>query len=390
MQTEAAKLVSGLRAAMQATAARDGIIALKGKYEKAIAVLQKTIIGLPIRLKILNDFYPAGDEHITVYETTGKLVPQGGIPINVQCVVSNIETLLNISDAVSGIPVTHTWVTITGDVPNPITARLPIGMAVSDVLALAGRTDTSGVCIIEGGPMMGKVVDNPDHPITKTTKGFIVLPVHHLLVQRRFQPIKTIIRQAQTACMQCRFCTDLCPRYLLGHHIEPHRIMRSIKYMDLSSQVLRMAFACSECGACEYACIMGLSPRAVNIMVKKELMKSGVKPDHASDQQSPHMLQSERHIPVKRLIARLGLSPYDRHAPLMTSMVSPNRVRIRLKQHVGVPCKATVSVGQQVSAGDEVGAVPNDMLGASIHASIDGTVSTITEEYIEIVSAKER
>ena len=42
------------------------------------------------------DTYPSGDEHILVYETTGRAVPKGGIPLDVGVVVSNVETVLNV------------------------------------------------------------------------------------------------------------------------------------------------------------------------------------------------------------------------------------------------------------------------------------------------------
>lgn len=387
METKAGKLVAGLSAAVQATGAQEGIIALKGKYKKAIAALTEAVHGQPLRLHLMNDFYPAGDEHVTVNEATGRLVPQGGIPISVQCVVSNVETLMNIADALDGKPVTHTWLTITGEVPSPITVRLPVGMPVAAALSLAGRTDMSGMHVIDGGPMMGKVIDDLERPITKTTKGLIVLPDSHPLMLRRRLPLGKIIRQAQTACMQCRFCTDLCPRYLLGHRIEPHRIMRSVKHMDLSSDVLKMAYACSECGACEYACIMNLSPRRVNGMLKQELSKAGAKPNPAPEQQARHQLQPERRIPVKRLISRLGLSSYDRSAPLVTDTPPVDRVRIPLKQHVGAPCMAAVVPGQHVRIGDEIGTIPDNALGAAVHASIDGTVTAVADGYIEIVAA---
>lgn len=390
METLAPQMIAGLSAAVQATGAAEGIIALKGKYKKAIAGLNDAIQGRPIRLHVMDDFYPAGDEHVTVNEATGRLVPQGGIPINVQCVVSNVETLLNIADALENKPVTHTYVTITGDVPEPITVLLPIGMSVSAALALAGRHEVAGKHVIEGGPMMGKVVDDLDRPITKTTKGLIVLPDEHPLMQRRRLPMGKIIRQAQTACMQCQYCTELCPRYLLGHRIEPHRIMRSIRHMALDSDVLKMAFACSECGACEYACIMGLSPRTVNSMLKRELIKAGAKPNAAPANQSRHALQSDRRIPVKRLISRLGLIAYDRSAPLSAATIPVSSVRIPLKQHVGAPCRAMVAAGQQVSMGDAIGAIQDNALGAAVHASISGIVTSVTDAYIDIAAAGER
>ena len=73
------KMITGLLAAIEVTGAKEALIALKGKYKQAISALEKQIAGKPIKIKILDDFYPAGDEHVTVYEATGRLVPQGGI-----------------------------------------------------------------------------------------------------------------------------------------------------------------------------------------------------------------------------------------------------------------------------------------------------------------------
>ena len=72
-------LVRGLELAMKATGAREGIIALKAKYGEAIAAL-KPLLAANMRIEILRDIYPAGDEVVTVWLATGRRVPPGGIP----------------------------------------------------------------------------------------------------------------------------------------------------------------------------------------------------------------------------------------------------------------------------------------------------------------------
>ncbi len=52
-------------------------------------------------------------------------------------------------------------------------------------------------------------------------------------------------------------------------------------------------------------------------------------------------------------------------------------IRIALKQHVGAPCKAIVKVGDEVKKGQLI-ALP-DGLGANIHASLSGKVTTIDD-----------
>ncbi len=385
MVEEAEKLVEGLSIAVSVTGAKEGVIALKGKYKEAIAVLTPLIQGKPLSIYVLDDFYPAGDEHLTLYESTGRLVPQGGIPIKVGSVVSNVETLINVAYAMEGIPVTEKYLTLTGQVPNPITVKVPIGIRLREALALAGVKDIAGCGVIDGGPMMGKLVEDLDEPVKKTTKGLIVLPLDHALIRKRMLSIDRISRLAQTACIQCRYCTDLCPRFLLGHHLEPHKIMRALKYMEASEETLRMAFACSECGMCEqYACIMDLSPRTVNAYLKKSLSAKGVKPLDPPENQAPNPRQPDRKVPVKRLIARLGISAYDRKAPLVKESYDFKRAEILLKQHVGAPSVPTVQAGQKVMRGDIVAAIPEKALGVPMHASIDGVVEIVTDGSIII------
>lgn len=376
----AEKVVNGLETVMKLTGASVGIIALKEKYKDAIQSLGKAIVGRPIKIHILGDFYPAGDEHVTVNQATGQLVPQGAIPLKVDCVVTNVETLVNIAEAIDGKPVTDTYLTVTGEIPQPITLKLPIGTTIAEVFRIAGLTDFKDMMVIEGGPMMGKVVEDLSQPITKTTKGLIILPKDHPLIKRRMLSFEKIVRQSKAACIQCRYCTDLCPRFLLGHKIEPHKIMRALQHLEGQEEMLKMALTCSECGVCEqYACPMGLSPRRINAMIKQGLSQKGIKPDSAPENQQKHSLREHRQIPIKRLITRLGLTKYDRSAPLTKLEYSVKYVRIKLRQHVGAPSKSLVQVGQRVEKGDLIAQIPEKSLGANIHASISGVISEVSD-----------
>lgn len=383
MDVKADKIVQGLEIVMEITGASEGIIALKSKYKNAIASLEKEIVGKNILIKILDDFYPAGDEQLTVYESTGRLVPQGGIPLKVNCVVDNVETLLNVVEAVNDKPVTHTYLTINGEVNQPLTLKLPIGTPIIKALEISGYHDLENMKVIEGGPMMGKMVEDLNQPITKTTKGLIVLSQDHPLIRKRTLPPEKIMRQARVSCVQCRYCTDLCPRYLLGHKIEPHKIMRMVKNLQGQEETMKMAFACSECGVCEqYACIMGLSPRSVNAMIKRELSKLGIKPCAPPSDQTVNPMREHRKIPVKRLVSRLGLNQYDQNAPLSEEDYPINHVAIRLRQNVGAPSKPIVKVGQKVKKGDLIAVIPDKAFGANLHASINGVIQDITDSII--------
>ena len=381
------QLIRGLVITLDQVGAKEGIIAIKGKHKEAVALLREACADdARLSVYILDDFYPAGDEQVTLYEATGRMVPQGGLPIHVGAVVTNVETLINVAAAVDeGKPVTDTYVTVTGQVPYPVTVKVPVGITVREILGLAGLTDTTGIGVIDGGPMMGSLLQDLDTPVSKSAKAYIVLPESHHLIRLRNRSMKTISKTAQSACIQCRYCTDLCPRYLLGHHIEPHRIMRALKYGDAAEDVLRMAFTCCECGMCEqFSCPAHMSPRTVNAQLKRQLSAQGLKPLDRPENQTVDPHRKDRRVPSKRVVRRLGLADYDVPAPLSAEEYYFDTVRIPLKQHVGAPCIPVVNVGDSVKKGDKVGQVPDKALGAPVHASIDGTVTEITDSVIVI------
>lgn len=380
------EMVKGLEIVVSVTGAKEGIIAIKGKHKEAIAALEEAIKDKPnLRVFILDDFYPAGDEQVTLYEATGRLVPQGGIPIQVGAVVTNTETLINVYYASMDIPVTDTYITMCGAVPNPITVKVPVGITIREAFGLAGVKDFSGYGVIDGGPMMGGLVEDIDAPVSKTAKGYILLPEDHKLIVYRQKSMENISHMAQTTCIQCRYCTDLCPRFLLGHHLEPHLIMRALKYGEEAEQTLRMAFACCECGMCEQvACIAHLSPKTVNAKLKGILSAKGLKPLDPPVDQQVDANQKNRKIPSKRVVSRIGIQMYDKDAPLSDKEYVFDRVTIPLKQHVGAACLPLVKAGDSVKRGQMIGAIPENALGAPVHASIDGVVEAVTEKGIVI------
>ena len=377
-------LVRGLELAMKATGAREGIIALKAKYGEAIAAL-KPLLAANMRIEILRDIYPAGDEVITLWLTTGRRVPPGGIPINVGAVVNNPQTLMNVARAVEGTPVTTRTFTITGAVAKPMTITAPIGTSLRELLDFAGGPTCVVPAFIDGGPMMGHLIDDLNRPVTKTTGGLIVLPADHMLIVRKRQTMQTVLRIAKTVCEQCMYCTELCPRHIIGHELPPHLIIRTVNHNRLGApSVIRSALTCSECGVCEaYACPVGISPMRVNIALKAELRANHICYDGELGPVDP--MAENRLIPISRLVSRLNLGPwYPHHAPLQEKEYAPEKVTLMLKQHAGAPATPVVKAGDTVKKGQLVAEIPDGALGARIHASLDGIVAQVTGEAIEI------
>lgn len=382
------EIIGGLIDIVKATEAKKAFIGIKGKHKEAVDMLKKKTEGNPlVEVFVLEDFYPAGDEQSLVHEVTKRVVPEAGIPLKVGCIVTNVETVLNVKRAEAGEPVTDTFLTVTGRVPNPITVKLPVGVSVKEALLLSGLTSFDGIKVIDGGPMMGKIIKSIDDPITKTTKGLIVLSDDSYLIRRKSMSTEMALHQSKAACLQCRMCTDLCPRYLLGHNMQPHLMMRKSNYdrgEDLTGA--ETAALCCECAACEmYACPAGLSPRLININYKQKMAKAGIKYQPEKESFTASETGDYRKIPVKRLISRLGLKEYDVLAPLVETEYKPHIVKIPLKQHIGAPSIPVVKVSQKVERGELIADIPEKALGARIHASISGKVTAI-DNFITIES----
>lgn len=385
MAQQAARLVRGVQYAMKATGAREGIIALKEKYQPAIAAL-RPLLPPAMRLHILPDVYPAGDEVLTIWMATGRRVPPAALPVSVGVVVNNVQTVLNIARAVEQqYPVTRRTLTVNGAVAHPQTLTVPIGMSLRDVLALAGGATIDDPGFINGGPMMGGLLTSLDTPVTKTTGGLLVLPKTHPLIQRRMQDERTVLSVARTVCEQCRLCTDLCPRHLIGHELSPHLLVRAVNFHQAATtQLLLSALTCSECNVCEsVACPVGISPMRINRMLKRELRAQNQRyegPLNPADEMAKYRL-----VPVKRLIAKLGLTPWYREAPLREDEPVTEKTTLLLRQHIGASSVPCVQKGERVTRGQCVADVPQGAPGARIHASMDGIVSEITEQAIIVV-----
>jgi Na+-translocating ferredoxin:NAD+ oxidoreductase RnfC subunit len=155
MTLDPEKVLAGLKAAMIATGAKRGYVALKKKYRSSVAAIRDVISGHDdIGIFELEDFYPYGDEHVLTHEVTGRYVPEGGLPLESGVVVTNVITLANIADALEGKPVTRRIVTVVGEVQRPVTVSAPVGTAITDLIRFAGGSSVEDCEIILGGPIM--------------------------------------------------------------------------------------------------------------------------------------------------------------------------------------------------------------------------------------------
>ena len=370
----------------QTMGAKDIVIGIKKAYKGAIEALNACIGDYKgVRLGLLDEVYPAGDEVVLIYEVTGKVVRPGGLPIESGVAVFNVETVYNVYRAIKqNTPVVDKLVSVVAEVENPVTVRVPIGCTIDEVVALAGGVTTNNAVYFIGGPMMGNIGTGAQ-PVTKTTNAILVLPEDHVIIQKKNRKSSIDLKRAAASCCQCTMCTDLCPRNRLGHPIEPHLFMRAATCKDIQDPniFINTMFCCS-CGLCElYSCMQNLSPRSLMAEYKAGLRANGIKPPQGVVPAPVGPEREYRKVPMERLMARLDLTKYNREAPLNDEVADIKKVRIMLSQHIGAPAVAVVKVGDKVEKGQVI-AEPGKGLSVAIHASISGTVTDVSEKYVII------
>ena len=383
METQAARLIAGMQAAMEAVGAPSGVVGVKSKKKRAVEAVQEACRGTPVRVHLLGDYYPAGDEYDLVYNVTGRLIPPTGIPLQVGVVVQNVETLINIAAAVEGQPVVQKTITIAGAVRNPLTVTVPVGTSYRDAIPAAGGLTTDDPVLCIGGLMMGETTDDLDRPITKMATGVVVLPRDHHAIARKLNPASVQAKIGKSACDQCRYCTEYCPRYLLGYAVEPHQVMRSLAFTATGAAYWNQwASLCCACGLCTlYACPEELFPKEACDDSKAEMRRAGLKWTGPATVKV-HAMYEGRHVPIKTLTRRLNVESYDRPAPYQKGVLAPRQVKVPLKHSAGAANRPLVRAGDRVKPGQQIGEIPEGSLGAVIHAPFGAVVNAVTAEHI--------
>ncbi|HVP39699.1 MAG TPA: 4Fe-4S dicluster domain-containing protein [Candidatus Saccharimonadales bacterium] len=383
------ELLRGLAVQRELTGAERVTLAVKRKNADVLEPLRPAAEREGVELFVMEDVYPAGDEYVLVNDITGRRMRPGGIPLQVGVLVDNVETIVNVARAVEGRPVTSKFLTVAGAVREPLTAEVPVGTPIRDCLDLAGGCTLSDPVVLTGGVMMGGLETDLSLPVTKTTAGLVALPADHPLVQRKGAPQREYDRIGHSCCDQCMLCTELCPRYILGYPIEPHRVMRSLLMTgEERDRISLWAEFCCECNVCTlFACPEKLDPKNICTDAKHRLKQQGLRrsPEELERLFAPvHGMRKGRQIPIAMLYQRLGLRPYDHPAPFVPATPRPAQVTLALNSHVGVPATPTVQPGAAVRRGEPVATVAADQLGCPVHASVDGTVSEVNPRGVVI------
>jgi len=345
------------------------VLAFKRKRQAVRQVVERLLPEYPqTRLHLLENIYPSGDEHILVLDVTGRVVPQGGIPLAVGVLVQNVQTMVHIHDALLGRPVTHRFVTLGGAVARPFTAEVPIGTRLADLLAHAGQVTCREPHFLAGGVMMGELVDE-NFAVAKTTAGILVLPPENPAVQERLSSLSRDLRIALSVCDQCYACTEMCPRKLIGHEIEPHRLMRRAgTVLQAPDQQDHIAHYCCECGICSLiACPVKITPRRL-IAAMKGKVPTDWKRERAEYDVHPEF--HRKRLPLDTVARRMDVQRYDGEPRFLGRLSDMGVVDLTLTEFGGRPLQPVVADGDRVIGGEVVARGEQTVL----HAPIGGRV----------------
>jgi electron transport complex protein RnfC len=240
MIEESGRIVTGLKIILRVLQTAKGIIAIEDNKPEAIEHLKEFCASIPdIKVAVVKSKYPQGCEKQLIDAITGREVPTGGLPLDVGCLVSNVDTVISIHRAIiRGRPLMRKVVTITGGaIRNPGNYKARIGTLLSDLVDMAGGFKSNPAKIVVGGPMMGTAIFDTDVPIVKTTGGVLFFTEEEAYIP------------PERNCIRCGRCVDRCPAGLI-----PTELNADILKEDGEAFVRHNGLDCIECGSCSYIC----------------------------------------------------------------------------------------------------------------------------------------
>ncbi len=207
--------------------------------EKALLSFCREYEALRAKVVTLTTKYPQGAERQLIKSVVNRVVPAGGLPMDVGCVVHNVGTAYAIYEAVyKGKPLIERCVTFTGPcVKEPVNLIVRIGTLLSDLLEEIGDFKETPERVVFGGPMMGIAQFTMDVPIVKGTSGVVFLP-----------PDKGLA-VPESVCIRCSRCIEVCPAKLAPTTIA--HLAKKAMWLDAKEWGVAH---CIECGACAYEC----------------------------------------------------------------------------------------------------------------------------------------
>lgn len=240
MLDKANYISDGIDALQKYLGAKHIIIGIEDNKKECIAKMKALASEKDgVEVHTLPSIYPQGGEKVLVYNTTGKIIPKGKLPIDVGIIVINCTTLAAVAEYLeTGMPLVEKCITVSGSaVAEPKNVIAPIGTPMEKLFEFCGGFKSEPAKVIYGGPMMGIAVPSLDMPVLKTTNAVIAMD------EKEAAPPKT------TACINCGKCVSHCPLRL-----DPRAISKAYRLNSPEDLQELCVDLCMECGCCSYVC----------------------------------------------------------------------------------------------------------------------------------------
>lgn len=247
-----AELIGGIKLLMKYLEIPKAFIGIESDKSKAISMLTELCRKEKgISVQRLPNSYPQGAEKIMIYNVTGRVLKEGGLPMSVGCLVMNCSSVIFINDYLKkGIPLIRRRITVDGNIVNkPLNVFVPVGTQLSEIIKLANLRKTPDR-VIFGGPMMGSSVYDPEMPVMKTTNAVLFFEGAAALAE-------------PTPCIRCGRCVRACSLNLM-----PTELESAYDNKDIERLKKLKVNICMNCGACSYVC-----PAKRNLSEKNQLAK---------------------------------------------------------------------------------------------------------------------
>lgn len=257
------EFLRGVRYEMTALGVDKAIIGVEANKPKAIDALLD-VCPPEIEIMKLKTKYPQGAEKQLIFSTVRRIVPVGGLPADVGCVVSNVHTAFSIARAVEvGEPLYKRAMTVSGGaVENTGNYIVRGGTPYSYIYekCRGNKSEDDLKKVISGGPMMGFAQADLRAVCSKGSSSLL------FLTKKEFD------MSEPSQCINCGRCIRLCPMNLMPRDIE-----RATTHEDYERALGLSVQSCIECGVCSYACPAKRPLVQAMKLAKKEIRVRGVK-----------------------------------------------------------------------------------------------------------------
>lgn len=238
-------------------------IGVEANKPEAIEALSKKVPD-GISVMKLKTKYPQGAEKQLIYSVTRRLVPTGGLPMDVGCVVSNVHTAYSVARAVLfGEPLYKRAMTVAGGgvgIKGNFWVRCGTTYRFIYDECRGEIPEEYTKKIISGGPMMGFAQANLKPVCVKGTSSLL------FLTEKEFSLCEP------TQCINCGRCIRYCPMSLMPRDIE-----QAVEKKDFEKTFRTGVMNCIECGVCSYSCPAKRPLVQAMRLAKKEIKSRGIK-----------------------------------------------------------------------------------------------------------------